>query len=265
MRLAGEWLSSAPLDAPAVVVLHGLFGSRHDWLGIARRLTDTARFFLLDLPNHGDSPRLDPFLMDTTAKAVMQTLAAERIEKPFLLGHSLGGKIALTLVRDNPDAFAHLILGDISPRKIQPLHLFPLRACRRLDLATPGLTRQTLDASLACQIPDPLLRHYLLKNLVRDQEGYFWWRIPLDVLERDTAIVTDAVEFPTPSDVPATLIAGGKSAFSVSRDLPLLKHAFQSLTLHTLPNAGHMIQADAPAEVADILRLLLAPCGNGAH
>ncbi len=251
MRLPIDRIGDPAPGKPTVVILHGLLGSRRDWLPIARRLSHAAAFILPDLPNHGDAPLLDPFAMTAACQAIRQTLRDHAIDRPILLGHSLGGKIAMTLARDTPQAFARLIMADISPRAIPPLHLFILRALLALDLARCA-TRPQLDAALAQTLPDPALRAYLLRNITR-RGRHFAWVSPLRILERDFAIVSDPVDFQTPCPIPAHLIAGGRSPFITPADHTALRAAFPNLTAHTLPHAGHMLHADAPGPLADLL------------
>lgn len=240
---------------PTIVILHGLLGNRRDWCPIARRLAHAATFIIPDLPNHGDAPHLDPFTAEATCQIIRETIRREAPGQPILFGHSLGGKLAMRLARDTPEAFSKLIVADISPRAIPPLHLFILRACLALDLSA-HTTRPSLDAALAQTLPDPALRAYLLRGITRTR-GHFVWNTPLDLLERHPGIVSDSIEFPTPCPLPTHLIIGGQSTFITPRNLSLFNTAFSDFTSHTLPNSGHMLHADAPQALAELLETII--------
>ena len=167
MILHGE---SAGAGEP-VVIVHGLMGSCENWRAVRAALSPFYRVVCLDLPNHGRSPHAARVTLESMAGDVAETLRAGGVAVPYVVvGHSLGGKVAMRLAADRPAEVRGLAVVDMSPRAMQPVHLFVLRACQQLDLA--GATRRdALDAALAAFLPQRETRDFLLKNVVRDEAG----------------------------------------------------------------------------------------------
>jgi esterase len=181
-------------NGPALLILHGLFGSAANWGRIARELAADHRVIVADLRNHGASPHAP----DTGYPAMAADVAAllERLspDAPVtLLGHSMGGKTAMRFALEHPGRVARLLVVDIAPRAYRGNQDDVAAALRRLDLdALPS--RAAADARLAQWIPDPSLRAFLLTNLVQ-AEGRLRWRINLPVLADGLAEIE---AFPTP-------------------------------------------------------------------
>jgi len=238
-----------------VAVLHGLMGSSANWRTFAARLADHFHVLLIDLPNHGRSPHVDPFDLCTMAEDVHETLRDADIARTALIGHSLGGKVAMRLATEHPEQVDTLIVVDISPKPIPPAHLFILRACRELDLSLP--CRADLDASLAGLLPDPALRGFLLKNLNRDEVGGWHWQVGLDALIDNYAAISGAVPLTRPATMPTLFIAGEKSSFRILDDQPLIERWFPAAQFAVIPQAGHLVHTDQPdAFAAQVLHFL---------
>lgn len=256
MRLHSE---SAGAGEP-LVILHGLMGSCENWRLVRDALSSFFRVLCLDLPNHGRSPQAARVDLPSMADDVAETVAALGVRGPFaLLGHSLGGKVAMQLASGHAERVRGLVVVDISPRAIQPVHLFVLRACRDLDLASAS-RRSDLDLALAQSIPLKQTRDFLLKNVARDAEGRFCWRVPLDHLIDNYRVVSDAPPLTAPYAGPALFVAGEKSPFRLIDDEPLVRGWFPAARFVTVAGAGHLVHADQPetflAEVRTFLGAL---------
>jgi esterase len=245
-------------NGPALLILHGLFGSAANWGRIARELAADHRVIVADLRNHGASPHAP----DTGYPAMAADVAAllERLspDAPVtLLGHSMGGKTAMRFALEHPGRVARLLVVDIAPRAYRGNQDDVVAALRRLDLdALPS--RAAADARLAQWIPDPSLRAFLLTNLVQ-AEGRLRWRINLPVLADGLAEIE---AFPTPGgavyDGPVRFIAGRDSDYLQPDDPERIRALFPRATLAWIDGAGHWVHAAQPEAFLAEVRAFLA-------
>jgi esterase len=240
----------------AVVILHGLMGSCENWRGVRTALALRTRVVCLDLPNHGRSPHTARFDLRTIGDDVVETLDALGIGRATVVGHSLGGKVAMQMASDHADRLRGLVVVDISPRAIQPVHLFVLRACEQLDLAAAS-RRSALDDALARFVPQQATRDFLLKNVVRDAEGRFVWRVPLRHLIDNYRTVSDAPPLVAPYEGPTLFIAGGDSPFRLMADEALVLGWFPSARFVSIAGAGHLVHVDQPEAFIETLGAFL--------
>src|SRR5690349_17265545 len=190
MRLnAVEAGEGAPL-----VLLHGLFGASGNWGAIQKRLAAARRVIAMDLRNHGASGR-DP-VMDYPALAadVAETLQALGAAPAAVLGHSMGGKVAMALALTRPGLVERLVVADIAPVTYPPALRGYVAAMQALPLH-PGLTRREADAALAEAVPEPGIRAFLLQNL-RFGAGAPGWRLGLAELAAAMPVIEGFPEFP---------------------------------------------------------------------
>lgn len=239
-----------------VVILHGLMGSCENWRGVRAALADRYRVLCLDLPNHGRSPQAERFDLRSIGDDVIETLSALGVEAFAVIGHSLGGKAAMQLASDRAERLRGLVVVDISPRAIQPAHLFVLRACQQVDLAA-ATRRSELDEALARFLPQPSTRDFLLKNVVRDKDGRFAWRVPLQLLIDNYRAVSDAPPLVAPFAGPTLFVAGETSPFRLRADETLIRGWFPAARFVTIPGAGHMVHADRPEAFVTEVRAFL--------
>ena len=241
-----------------VVILHGLMGSCDNWRAVRTALA--ARYFVVcvDLPNHGRSPHAAAVSLSSVGDDVMETLGALGVRgRAAVIGHSMGGKVAMQMASEHAERLRGLVVVDISPRAIQPVHLFVLRACQDLDLAA-ARRRGELDAALAQFVPQPETRDFLLKNVARDADGRFVWRVPLQYLIDNYRVVSDAPPLVAPYAGPSLFVAGATSPFRMRNDEALIRGWFPAARFVTIPDAGHLVHTDQHdtfvAEVREFLK-----------
>ena len=254
LTLAYEDLGSGP----PVVILHGLFGSRRNWLMLAKQLAGTARVILVDLRNHGDSPHEPTMFWDEMAEDVRHVLDRIGLPRALIAGHSMGGKVAMTFANDYPDRTTALLVLDIAPVNYPNRFGEIFAALRNLPVAELT-TRQKADAALAVTIQDQPLRQFLLHNLVRTGHG-FRWRMNLSVLEREMQVISGfpAVTAPSPFTGPVRFLAGDRSEYMEPTHLETIHALYPQAEIHAVANAGHWVHADQPAAVLEHFRKLLA-------
>jgi pimeloyl-ACP methyl ester carboxylesterase len=230
---------------PARVILHGFLGSSRNWLTAGKDLAADRRVFALDLRNHGLSPHSDEMSYAAMAADVLAWLDARGIASAELIGHSMGGKVAMLIACRHPERVGRLVVVDIAPRDYQwPDRGAEVRAMAGLDLSTLG-SRGDAEARLASALPNAATRKFVLTNLERTPGGWRWMvNIPaleaaLPGLERNPLGPADRFGGPT------LFIAGGKSSYVGSADLGAIASAFPAARVVVLEESGHNPHIDA--------------------
>jgi esterase len=251
-------LAAVELGAgPAVAILHGLFGSGRNWTTIGRSLAARHRVLLCDLRNHGASPWADDMSYPDMAEDVHALLAARGALPAALLGHSLGGKVAMTMALARPLDVARLVVVDIAPVPYPPTLAGHIRAMQELDLAQVR-RRSEAEQRLAAVIPDAAERAFLAQNLVFE-EGRPRWRINLAAIARAMPLISEFPSFPAGRvyDGPALFVTGGRSPYVRAEHEPPIRQLFPAARLVRIAAAGHWVHAEAPdaflAQVAPFL------------
>ncbi|MGH7118769.1 MAG: alpha/beta fold hydrolase [Acetobacteraceae bacterium] len=228
-----------------IALLHGLFGAGRSLGPVQRRLAGSFRVIALDLRNHGTSPHA--FGMDYPAMAtdVAETLAARAALPASLLGHSMGGKVAMRLALERGELVRALVVADIAPVPYPPHHRDLLAAMQELALS-PGLTRAAADAAIAGAVPDARVRGFLLQNLLVGANPS--WRIGLSEIAAAMPALEDFPELPAARYAgPALFVAGGRSDYLRPELHSRIRTLFPQALFATLTNAGHWLHADDPA------------------
>ncbi|WP_347354168.1 alpha/beta fold hydrolase [Intrasporangium sp.] len=250
---------------PHVAFLHGLFGQGRNWNQIAKGVSgarhDDAQCLLVDLPDHGRSPRTPQFSYEGYADSVAATLGdTAPAETWALVGHSLGGKVAMLVALLHPDLVERLVVVDIAPKSYGSLDRFAgyIDEMRRLPLRE--LTSRA-DAEERFHESDPGVKAFLLQNLRRDGDSWRW-QANLDLFAADAArgsasriagwpAVADKV---APFAGPVLWIAGGASPYIRAEDTEGMRRLFPAVELLTVEGATHWVHTEAPAVVIDALR-----------
>jgi len=253
---------------PRVAFLHGLFGQGRNWTQIAKAVSGPdgtrARCLLVDLPDHGRSPWSAEFSYEAYAGAVAATLEAAAPGEPWVLvGHSLGGKVAMVTTLTHPDLVRSLVVVDIAPKDYGDLDRFVhyIDAMRALPL--DELTgRADAEQRFAAVEPDAGVRGFLLQNLRR--HGSEWaWQANLALFAADAARGSDSriADFPVTGapawDGPVVWLVGSESGYVRDDDVTAMRALFPRTRLVTVNGAGHWVHSQAPEVVAETLRRVL--------
>lgn len=244
-----------------VVFLHGLFGQGKNFTQIAKALQPEFRSVLVDLPNHGDSDWTETFSYieqaDLVAEQLRSGAAAE--EPVHLVGHSMGGKVAMCLALRHPELIRSLVIVDISPVKRENMDEFDhlLGHLRQLDLEQLS-SRRDADAQLREPIPEDMVRGFLLQSLESGPEGLAW-KSNLDLLHESLPEIGDFPEFSDEQyEGPVLWIAGAKSDYVEERAEPVMRELFPRVFQTTVKNAGHWVHAEQPQVFTEVLRRFMS-------
>lgn len=231
---------------PPLVILHGLLGSMDNWRSQATRLSHTRTVITVDLRNHGRSPHLEGMGYKDMALDIVALAKHENLSKIDLLGHSMGGKVAMWLALNQPELIGKLIIVDIAPKSYPLWHQTVLAALLEAPLEQLG-SRREIDQHLAVSIPDDVERIFLSKNLQRNSEGGYEWRCNLDEISKSYLKIATFPVFGQVFSNQSCFIRGENSDYVMPGDHALIESIFTNSCVHSVSGAGHlphMEQAD---------------------
>lgn len=236
-----------------IIILHGLFGTLDNWKTIATKLSEDFLVYIIDQRNHGKSPHTEDFSYPLMAQDLYEFMDDNWIQKASIIGHSMGGKVAMEFSMEYPEMVDRLIVVDIAPQENEPGHQPIFDAMLSLDI--DGLeSRKQADLHLQEKIPGFAVRQFLLKNIARKKEGGFRWKINLPVIYANYHEVLAAVTGEDPFEEPTLFLNGGQSAYLDESKIPGIKALFSDVQFETIEKAGHWVHSEAPDEFLSIVR-----------
>lgn len=247
-------------DGPTVAFIHGLFGQGRNFQSVANALAPTYRSVLVDLPNHGESAWTDRIDYTEMADAVARTLRP--LGAPVsLVGHSMGGKVAMVLALRHPDLISRLVVVDISPVKHAEMSEFAeyLDSLAALDLSRIR-SRGAADDALRQQVDSPAIRGFLLQNLTRTADGWAW-RANLQLLRRDLAAIGGFPQGLGQYDGPVLWVAGARSRYVRAEYADVMRELFPAVRKVVVKEAGHWVHSEQRETFIEILRYFLGHAG----
>ncbi len=246
-------------SGPRVVFLHGLFGQGKNFSSIAKALVPDLRSTLVDLPNHGRSgwtEEIDYVLLaDAVASWWRERYADEG--PAHLVGHSMGGKVAMVLALRHPDLVDRLVVVDISPATSDGADEFVHLLDSLAGLPLEEISRRgEADERLAEAVDDERVRGFLLQNLRQDRDG-FSWRANLDLLRRELDTIGGFPELDADFDHPVLWVAGERSDYVQPDHEATMRRLFPRTRQVTIKGAGHWVHSEQPEAFVSALRVFL--------
>ncbi|TLV01199.1 alpha/beta fold hydrolase [Dyadobacter luticola] len=236
-----------------MIILHGVFGLLDNWLGISKTIADHGyRVFLVDQRNHGRSPHQEPLAFPAFAEDLREFIAEHQLEKPVLVGHSMGGKTIMEYAVTYPGTYDALVVVDIGPKAYPIHHARILQGLNAIPIDKIE-SRTQADEILSEYEPILSVRQFLLKNLYRKDEGGFGWRFNLALLTKDMSNVGAEIKSESRIETPTLFVRGGKSTYILDDDLEGIQDIFSNARLETIADAGHWVQAEQPREFVTVL------------
>jgi pimeloyl-ACP methyl ester carboxylesterase len=229
-----------------IVILHGLFGSSRNWMSIARELSVVNRILALDLPNHGGSSWMEEMSYESLSGIIAEFMVENDLKGATVLGHSLGGKVAMNLALTEPELIGRLIVVDIAPVEYDHDNLSIINALESINL-TMVKTRSDADGYLKRNITQQILRSFLLQNLVFI-EGKYEWRINIPIIKANLEKIQGFPSFAYNIffDGPTLFIAGADSKFIESSHYNKISRLFPKASVKKIADADHWLHADNP-------------------
>ncbi len=235
-----------------VIILHGLFGSLDNWQSFAKQLAEDYMVFTLDQRDHGRSPHTDEFNYDVLAEDVIGFMDDMWIQEAIIIGHSMGGKVAMRLILDYPDKFKKGIIVDIGPQSYRPRHLEIIEAMRDID-PEAATCRSVIEEELSKTIKDEGIRQFLMKNFSRKKEGGYELKINLPLLMNNYDEINIEIEGDEVFNE-ILFIKGENSDYLEVEQLDTIKKLFPNAMMTTIDNAGHWIHAEQSEMMLDEVR-----------
>ncbi len=228
------------------VILHGFLGMADNWKTLGKHWSENGyQVHLINQRNHGRSVHSEEFSYELLAQDIKLYCKEHNLENIILLGHSMGGKVAMKAAANFPNLIKRLIIADIAPKNYAPHHSDIINGLKSLDFDTIT-KRSQADEQLALRIPDFGTRQFLLKSLYRVDKKRFGWRFNLEVLGNSQVMVGLQDPIQEQIHIPTLFVRGGKSGYIDNNDLVIIDHAFAKADLKTIPNAGHWLHAEQP-------------------
>jgi esterase len=227
-----------------LIILHGLFGSSDNWRGVAKQLATQAQVIRVDLRNHGQSPHSDEMSYDLMADDVAELMADLNLQQVDVIGHSIGGKVAMALAARYPEKLRRLLVVDMAPKWYPDRHSDIFEALLALDLSQ-FTKRSEVDVALATTIADKGIRQFLLMNLALS-DGKLQWRINLQGLSEHYSELLQAVCEGQVIELPTLFLRGDLSNYIEQDDEVTIKQTFSNSDITIVEQAGHWIHAERP-------------------
>ncbi len=237
-----------------IVLLHGLFGSSKNWSRIGRHLSRYGHCYGVDQRNHGESAHHPAHRLDDLIEDLDNWIGSMGIERPVLLGHSMGGTVAMGFALGGVRNIEALIVVDIAPKVYRRQFNNELQALR-IDLS-PFRSRGEIDRAMVSLIPDAQARQFLQMNLGRGPEGFYWKINTRAIEQRDFS--SQAAGWTGQFTGPALFVVGGKSPYVGRKDYPLIQSYFPEARIECIPEADHWLHYRAEDRFKEILSTFFA-------
>ena len=249
-----------------IIIAHGLYGMSDNWLNIAKNLSETYEVHLLDLRNHGNSPHSDEHSYPLMAQDIAEYMDNNSIYTASLIGHSMGGKAVMQFAFDFPQYVENLIIIDMSPRQYVFTekeisgylnHFEIMKMMHRIDFKNFN-TRENIENYLSGFIPDINIVKFLIKNIKRNQENNFEWKINISALLRNFKKLFEEVGATGNIHYGKTLFVKAENSPYISdSDTEIINEKFPNSELFKIQNCGHWVHHEKPAELLEKILIFM--------
>lgn len=238
-------------EGKPLIILHGLFGTLENWGAQIKALAQHYQVIAADMRNHGRSPHSDQMSYDLMAADIAELMASLNLDKAQIIGHSMGGKAAMQFALTHPEKIEKLIIVDIAPVEYTPHHDDVFKGLFAVDLRQLK-SRSEADKQLSNYVDELGVRAFLLKNLYRNEEKQFAWRMNLDTLHSQYANISAAPKgAPYPQEV--LFIKGANSHYLLAKYRDAVLSLFPKADYKIIQDAGHWPHAEKPAEFTQLV------------
>ena len=234
-----------------VILLHGIFGSSDNWLTQARLMSTHHHTHALDLRNHGQSPHDGVFDYPSMVADVREFIETNRLQDSVLMGHSMGGKVAMNFAVAHPDKLQKLVVVDIAPKAYNMEHYIILDGLTAIPI-DEITSRSEADEVLARFVEEADVRQFLLKNLQRKPAGGFKWKLNLPVIAANIQNIGLDLQFKGKFAKPALFVRGSRSNYVEDNDLDRIREVFPAAKIETM-DTGHWVPAEKPKEFVELV------------
>ncbi len=242
-------------EGEPLIILHGLFGSLDNWLGLAKKIGEHFEVFIVDARNHGQSPHSNDFNYDIMTDDLYEFLIQNNIIDPIILGHSMGGKTAMQFAMNYPNHVAKLIVVDIAPKSYPVRHALIIEGMYSINLEKIT-TRIEAEEQLIKYVDEFATRQFLLKNLYWIEKDKLAWRFNLNIINDNIEIVGKELTNIKKFEKPTLFIRAKKSTYIVENDFEAITTIFSNSAIKTM-DTGHWVHTENPEEFLQIINSFL--------
>ena len=229
-----------------LLIIHGFLGTSDNWKSLAIQYAQEGfQVHSLDLRNHGKSFHSNDFTYDLMSQDVLEFCKENNLDLVSIIGHSMGGKVAMLFASEHPEIVEKLVIADIGPKYYAPHHQDILAGLNAVDFSKKP-SRVEVEETLFPYIPDFGTRQFLMKNLYWKEPTQLAFRFNLEVFNNKINEIGVALPQENHFDKPTLFIRGGSSNYILDSDLENIKTHFPNFKLETIPNVGHWLHAENP-------------------
>lgn len=229
-----------------LLVIHGFMGMSDNWKSLGIQYQEAGyNVHILDLRNHGKSFHSDEFSYEVMVQDVVHYCQVNQVQSTHVIGHSMGGKVAMLLATTYPNLVEKCVIADIGPKYYAPHHQDILAGLNAIDFSVQP-SRSDVEETLYPYIPDFGTRQFLLKNLFWVTPGQLAFRFNLSVFNSKIEEIGKALPSNNVFLKPILFIRGGNSNYILDADFESIKLHFPKAVFETIPNVGHWLHAENP-------------------
>ncbi len=247
--LYSKILNSSSENMP-LIILHGLFGMSDNWKTLAKQFAEYWPVHIVDLRNHGDSFHADEMSLELMAEDLDQYLEYHNIEKCNLIGHSLGGKVAMTFTDLYTKKVNRLVVVDIGIKEYPPHHVKILEGLQSIDFKVDN-SRKKIDERLKVYIPEIEVRQFLMKNIERISKNKYGFKINLESIVNNYISLLLESKPSEKIQIPVLFIKGEFSDYIEAQEFTTIKNYYANAELVTIEETGHWVHAQNPNDFYD--------------
>jgi pimeloyl-ACP methyl ester carboxylesterase len=230
-----------------LIIVHGFLGSLDNWHTLASAFSKDYTVFTLDMRNHGKSPHTESHSLKLMVNDLAEFMEQQYIQSANIIGHSMGGKVAMQFAFDFTNKVEKLIIADIAPRQYKAGHDSVLDALVAIDF-TKVSKRKDAEDMMIHLMPDFGTRQFLLKNLTTSNEGGYMWRMNLDVLIKNYEEIIKPIIYNGVFLKPTLFLRGELSTYIEPSDELEIQEHFIYAQIETILGVGHWLHAENPKE-----------------
>jgi pimeloyl-ACP methyl ester carboxylesterase len=237
----------------SLIIIHGLFGLSDNWYSIGKKLAENYFVIIPDMRNHGKSPDSESFGIEEMASDLKELISQNELEKPIILGHSMGGKIAMHFALNQPESISSLIVVDMHTREseLRDEH-FKIADCIKNTKLENFKSYSEISKHLEKEIGNKKIAQLMLKNIGKVSNNYKW-KLNIENIEKNFQNITKSIETENSFYEASLFIKGGDSNYILESDKPLIEALFPYSEIVKIPGASHWVHADKTEEFMDII------------
>ncbi|SDW43001.1 Pimeloyl-ACP methyl ester carboxylesterase [Lutibacter oricola] len=226
-----------------LLILHGYFGMSDNWKTLGNKFSSNFEVHLIDQRNHGRSFHADEFDYELLVEDLHSYIQHHNLKTINIIGHSMGGKVAMLFAVTYPELMHKLIVADISPKYYKPHHETILAALNSVNFSIHN-TRKKIEEVLQMDIKEPGILQFLLKNVYRKTKTELAYRFNLQSLTINNPEVGEALPSFTFFEGETLFLRGENSNYITENEHGLIEAHFPNSNIITVKNAGHWLHAE---------------------